>query len=65
MEKYKVSFLPTSKSRKMKTLFVYASSIRGAVIAAKIEITRLYPDGTLVSIQGADREFIDLKEDTK
>lgn len=60
MEKYKISYLPTSRSRKMKTLFIYAISNGGAVIAAEIEINRLYPDGELISIQGPNFEFIDI-----
>ena len=65
MEKYKVSFLPTSKSRKMKALFIYAGSKKGAVVAAEIEMYRRFPGSQLISIQGPDHEFIDLKEDTK
>jgi len=60
MEKYKVSFLPTKRSRKMRSFFLYASSNDAAIKAAKIGINRRFPDGRVISIQGPDHGFIDL-----
>jgi len=60
MDKYKVSFLPTKKSRKMKSYFLYALSDKGAIKAAEIEINRRFPGGEIISIQGPDHGFIDI-----
>ena len=60
MDKYKISFLPTSRSRKMKTIFLYANTDVEVINNAKKRIKILYPDNELISIQGPDYGFIDL-----
>ena len=65
MEKYKVSFLPTSRSRKMKSFFIYAAFDGEAIQNADDEINRRFPGGKVVSVQGPDHGFVNLKRGTK
>jgi len=60
MDKYKVSFLPTQRSRKMKSIFVYANTNDEVIQSAKKRLKLLYPDNELISIQAPDYEFIDI-----
>ena len=60
MDKYKVSFLPTKRSRKMKSFFLYAVSDAEVIQNADDEMSRRFPDGKVISIQGPDFGFIDL-----
>ena len=62
MNKYRVCFLPTKRSRKMKTFFVYANTDAKAILNAKDEMKRLYYDNEIISIQRPDHGFIDLKK---
>ena len=62
MNKYKVSFLPTHRSRKMHTLFFYASNDKLAINKAGERVRQQYPDGEVISLQGPDHQFIDLEE---
>ena len=61
MNKYKVTFLPTSISRKMRSVFIYANNDAGAISTADDNIKGQYPTGEVISIQGPDRSFIDLE----
>lgn len=61
MKKYKVSYLPTARSRKIKSFFLYASSNKIVINNAKDELKRRFRDGALISIQGPDYSFIDLE----
>ncbi len=58
MEKYKITFLPTSRSRKMKAFFIYAAFDSEAIQNANDEINRRFPGGKVISIQGPDHGFI-------
>ena len=60
MKKYKITYLPTGRSRKMKSFFLYAVSNAEAIQNADDEMSRRFPDGKVISIQGPDYEFIDL-----
>ncbi len=66
MNKYKASFLPTGRSRKMRSLFFYASNDAEAIAKVEEQVRRQYPDGEVISLQGPDKQFIDLDkgEDT-
>jgi len=57
----KVSYLPTHRSRKMRTLFFYASNDRVAIKSAGLRVHEQHPDGEVISLQGPDHQFIDLK----
>jgi len=61
MNKYKISFLPTHRSRKMHTLFFYASNDKLAINKAEERVHEQHPDGEVISLQGPDHQFIDLK----
>ena len=65
MKKYKVTFLPTSRSRKMKAFFIYAAFDSEAIQNADDEINRRFPGGKVVSVQGPDHGFVNLKRGTK
>ena len=61
MNKYKASFLPTGRSRKMRSLFFYASNDKVAIATVGERVLEQHPDGEVISLQGPDRQFIDLK----
>ena len=62
MNKYKVTFLPTSISRKMRSVFIYANNDTRAISTAGDNIKGQYPTGEVISIQRPDRSFIDWEE---
>ena len=59
-KRYKASYLPTSRSRKMRSFFVQAGKDKGAVVEARDKMSTLYPGGVLISVQRPDRQFIDM-----
>ena len=61
MIKYKASYLPTQRSRKMHSLFFYASSDAVAVDTVGERVRGHHPGGEVISLQGPDKQFIDLE----
>ena len=61
MNKYKASFLPTGRSRKIRSLFFYASNDVAAIAMVEERVREQHPDGEVISLQGPDKRFIDLK----
>ncbi len=61
MNKYKASFLPTGRSRKMRSLFFYASDDAVAIATVEERVREQHSDGVVISLQGSGRQFIDLK----
>jgi len=57
-EKYKASYLPTKRSRKLRTIFVYAANDDEAVAKTGEELSRRFMDFDLISVQRPDRTFI-------
>ena len=60
MNKYKASFLPTGRSRKMRSLFFYASNDTAAIAMVEERVREQHPDGEVISLQGPNRQFMDL-----
>ncbi len=60
MNKYKASFLPTGRSRKMRSLFFYASNDKVAIARVGEQVRWQHPDGVVISLQGPDKRFLDL-----
>ena len=62
MNKYKATFLPTGRSRKMHSLFFYASNDKAAIATVGERVREQHLDGEVISLQGPDHGFIDLGE---
>ncbi len=62
VNKYKATFLPTSRSRKIRSLFFYASNDRVAVNTVGERVREQHPDGEVISLQGPDKLFLEVEE---
>ena len=60
MNKYKASFLPTGRSRKIRSLFFYTSNDAVAINTVEERVREQHPDGEVISLQGPDKQFLEI-----
>ncbi len=60
MNKYKASFLPTGRSRKIRSLFFYASNDKAAIATVGERVREQHPIADVISLQGPDKQFMEI-----